>query len=280
MPNRFQDRISNWAGTRVSVGPTVTSGAANTYGTYTNLLTATAYETFLMEIIISSAFTAGNARNGAVTIGVDQAGGTSYVDTIQHLLCGAATTQQTSIGLGYAYTFPLYVPAGASVAAKYTSTLATQTAVVGLTCWGKPSSPEQVRCGTYVDSIGFNAATTLGVTVTPSLNNTIPTYVSLGALPRAAWWYQAGYMWNDATMTANLQTRVDAGVGSSAANAALVYDDCIYSVLTANEQVSMLRPGTPYPLPSPAGQNIYCRAWCASATADSGGCAVGYALGG
>lgn len=280
MPNRFQGRISNWVGTRLTMGTAMTSGAANTYGSYANAIAATAYETFLMEIIVTATSTAAGSRLGAVTIGVDQAGGTSYTDVIPNLVATSAVSVQAFLGIGYRYLFPLYVPAGASVGAKYTAGTLTQGGSVGITMWGQPTAAEQLRCGTYVDSVGFTQATTLGVSVPPGIA-TIGTWTSLGALPRDAWWFQYGYAFNDGNVTAGNSVRTDLAVGSSITALAMLAESDSYSYLTANEQYSVLRWGPQNPvLPSPAGQNMYCRSWCSSAAAETGGYAVGYAMGG
>lgn len=280
MPNRFQGRLSNWVGTRLTMGTGLTSGGANAYGSYATCITAAAYETFLMEIIVTASNTASAARLGAVTIGVDQAGGTSYTDVIPNLCATSAVSVQSFLGIGYRFLFPLYVPAGASVGAKYTAGTATQSATVGVTTWGQPTAPEQLRCGTYVDSLGFTLATSLGTTVTPGTASQ-GTWTSLGALPRAAWWFQGGYQFNDSSVTAANEVRVDFGVGASITDLAIVVESDSYSYLTANEQYSVLRyqPNPPV-LPSPAGQNVYCRAWAGGGTPESGGNAIAYALGG
>lgn len=205
-------------GTRVAAaqGTSLTPGN-NTYGSYAAILSALSDDTYWIEININSGATAAAARDMLVTIGVDPAGGTSYTDTINHLLGSCASAYQsgsTPCG-GIWYRFPLRIRAGSTVAAKASVNNATVgTVSVAMKAWGRPSRPELVRVGSFVRTFGETTASSRGTTVTPG-GASEGSYVQLGsALAESLWYWEFGLGVNSGTMV-NAAHEVDIAVGDA-----------------------------------------------------------------
>lgn len=214
--------ISNFAdGTQPFTTPgTAVTPVQNAYGSYTQLLSATAYETFWIEININQSFATAVAREAVITIGVDEAGGTSYVDTISHLICGHANLWfdpaewMTSGGINYA--FPLRIKAGSTIAAKASVSTASVAAFqVMVRLRGKPSRPELLWAGKSVETLGSVSASTFGTAVTfGTASEGAWTQIGAGS-PSKKWRYvEFGYGLNDAAMSPT-RIEIDIGIGDA-----------------------------------------------------------------
>lgn len=284
-PNRFEGRISNLTGRPANPwGTTVTaSGSTNTYGTYTECIPNTAYETHLMEIVVTDLFVSAAARNALLQIGVDHAGGTTYTDVeIQHLLVGQAGSLPNN---GARFLFPLFLPASSAVAAKLASSVASATCRVGITLWGKPTRPELVRSGAYVDTFGAVTATSLGTAVTPGTTSD-GTYTSIGAdltSGRSWWWWQAGFGLNDASLTQNGIYSLDIALGTSATVDKTIFEDKLFVIPQTTEQIAHVcrLPDYAYvcEFTGDGAVDVYARLQC-SGTADTAATVIIHALGG
>lgn len=219
--NHWQFSCSNPTdGTRPTtpgMGVAVTP-AQNAYGAYVNLLLSsdTTDDIWLIEINVNNIGISGSARDGMITIGVDTAGGTSYTDTISNLVCGpASAVGGATFGLGVTFRFPLRIPAGSSVGVKGSVNSATLTAFnVGIAAWGRPTAPETVRAGAWVDTYGANTATSAGTGVT---EGGVPdgAFVLLGTLARPCWALEYGIGCSNATMVnALIKTDIVAGINA------------------------------------------------------------------
>lgn len=137
-----------------STGVSVTTGAANTKGSYAELAASTSYDAQGFFV------TAGKASDTAT-------------DTLFDIAIGAAASEQIIIGnlfgsgkndraLRYYCSIP--IPAGSRIAARAQSVSATVTARIGLTlCAKHPKGVQKGRITTY----GANTADSGGVSIDP-----------------------------------------------------------------------------------------------------------------
>lgn len=287
VPNTFKGVISNCLTVRPgnTYGTTVTPGN-NVYGSYVQCIAATAYETYFMEIVVHGISVAAAAKDALVTIGIDPAGGSAYTDFIQHLVVSNASLASGGPGVvGKTYRFPLRVPAGASIAAKASVNNATVgTAVVAIKLYGRPSHPELVRAGAYVDTFGAVTASSRGTTIT-SGTTAEGTWTLIGSnVARPYWWWQAGMGINDSTMGggANGTYTVDVAVGTSTTVLDVVFEDERYCVLNTSEAMGCI-PLADHEyvkdVPGDGVTDVFARMRC-SGTADSALSVAVYALGG
>lgn len=254
-------------------GAVVTPGTAGAKGAWASVFTAAQVSTeiFGLLIFINNCSTSATTRNVLLDVGIDPAGGTNYSVIIPDLIGGHAAP--TTVG-GIYYYFPIYIPAGSSVAVRATGTVAT-TFNVALRCYGKPRRPDSVICGTKVTAFGATLATATGTTVTAG-TTAEGAWTQLGsATTHPIFWWQCGMTCVDTTMTANAHT-MDVAVGD-AANKDIVLADAL-AIFTAAEQSTMLPAVIQAYDRTPVGQLVYGRIQC-SGTADSALSMMAYGLG-
>lgn len=259
LQNRFHGWITNQSGAPGgALGTAVVPGLVGVYGTYTQILAATAYETCLVMLHIHDGAVSAASRNMLINIGVDEAGGTAYVAKIPHLLSSAASPYMTT-GAGIFYVFPLYIPSGATVAAQATVNNATVgTVKVGIRLYGRPSRPESVCCGSYITSFGDVLASSTGTTVTPGTTSE-GAYVQLGSnTTRDHWWWQLGPLVSNDTNFASASFHQDLAYGD-ATNKHLIFEDVVTGLHSGEAAIS-----PPWVLNAflavPSGVSIYGRA--------------------
>jgi hypothetical protein len=267
--------LSNVSATRPAAGwgAVITPGTAGTKGAWAQVFTGAQVSTeiFGIRIFINNNSTSATTRNALVDIGIDPAGGTAYSVVIPDLIGGHAAP--TTIG-GIHYYFPLYIPAGASVAVRAVGTVAT-TFNVALTVFGKPHRPDGVLAGTKVVAFGATLATATGTTVTAGTTSD-GAWTQLGsATTFPIWWWQCGMTCVDTTMTANAHT-MDISAGD-ATNKNLVLENALAN-FTAAEQSTMLPAVIPAFDRTQTGALVYGRIQC-SGNADSALSMIAYGLG-
>lgn len=282
--NQFGLTISSVAlGTQpvAAQGTAVTPGNL-TYGAFAQVLAATSDDSCEVEIGINTVGVAAVARDCLVTIGWDPAGGTNYgvaaQTSINDLLgsCASAYLAGTGgVGGGVVYRFPLRIPAGSTIAAKAMVNSATLTAInvwIKLRC--RPSRPQAIYVGAFVDTYGANQATAGGTAITPG-TAARSAFVSLGALTTTYSYFEVGLGCNDATMS-NLGYEVDVAVGD-VTNKDLVIESAAIAV-TNNETIT--KPGgLGRHAIAGVGSTVFVRAQ-ATTTPDANVSAAVYAVGG
>jgi hypothetical protein len=176
----------SWGTTR----PATTNGTSITpsigsYNTYATVQSAISSDAYGLWININSNFSSTTSRNTIVTIGIDPAGGTSFVDTIPDLIGGGAASYAGGHG-GVWYFFPIFITAGSTIGAKANGTVSSIIRV-GTMVGQKPSG--LCKVGSFVHSIGVsgNQGTTLTMGTTSE-----GAWSSLGTTTRDLWWWQLG----------------------------------------------------------------------------------------
>lgn len=231
-----------------------------------------------IHVLIGSTAVAGQARPLLMDIGADPAGGTNYGVIIPYL--NAACTPSFSAGFaGFSYYFPLFIKAGSAVAARAQVGNGTAGGVsVIIRLYTKPKRPDLLRCGSYVDAIGIDAANSRGAAITPGVSAVEGAWASLGTLLRPGWWIQTSFSIDDDTMQQqNLFMDVATG---DATNKKILTTDQPFTA-TASEQLAgmPLPPGEAF-ADLPSGAELFARILTTIATADSNNTAMAYVLGG
>ena len=197
-------------------GVSVTPGYSNVMGSWVDLFGALLNEdSYGIYLRMSDGNTSGVATPFLVDIGVDAAGGTSYSVLIPSLL-GFGFGSMGTVGWRKAiYYFPVFIPKGARVAVR-AQTSATSGAVFSVRARvaQKPSRPDLVRCGTFVDVIGADPANSRGTTYSVPSASAWSPWTSLGSAPRDGWWIAPSYC-NDVASMVNNTYGVDIAVGDT-----------------------------------------------------------------
>lgn len=258
--NVSTQRISNAWGT------SVTPGTSGSYGSYTEILSSSvvAVDCYWLDVFVHLNNASTVARATVMTIGVDPAGGTSWSTLIADLLVGCAGRINTQIlSDGIKYSFPVFIPAGSSVACKMATEAASAgTPYVILTVRGRPKYPENLIFGQGVETIGITG--TGGVSVTPGTTSD-GTWTSLGTTARKGIFVQTGFGISNATMAA-LEYAVDLAADNDGTNPKIIIEDA-HAATTSLEAVTYRQPDGYCDIP--ASTTIYGRMQC-SGTPDSG----------
>lgn len=259
------------AGTAVSIAVST----PNAKGSWAQMLTGAnmAEHCYLINVVAGELGANTFAKDALLDIGIDPAGGTSYTVLIPDLLVSCAAPVQSG---GVGYLFPLFIPAGASVAARVSINAATaETVRVVINVFGKPSRPDLIAFGTYVTAFGITAASSSGTAITPGTSAAEGSYVSLGAPTKPHWWWQVGCGINNAAMTA-LMYQQDLAAGDATNKDIIIRNSLISTTVTE----IIVHPadfiGCARSLGS--GSTLYVRSSC-SGTPATGFSAAAYGLG-
>lgn len=185
-PWYFTDCTDNLTGTPPAalIGTNFTAGASNADGTVVEVLGDLTHDVQFLVIAIGGINTSAANNNALLDVLVDPAGGTSWASLIDDLVCGFTPTPAAgTVGLQVYYYFPLYIKAGASLAvqARNASAGDITTGRVCMWAYGNPSRPDSWWCGSKVESLGINAASSSGTTVTAGNSGSFGSWTSIGA---------------------------------------------------------------------------------------------------
>lgn len=270
--NNFATRQASWGTTRPAGanGTAITPGAG-AEGSWAQLFAATSQDSFGILININSNNASAASRGTVVDIGIDLAGGSSYTEVIPDLLCGGAGALHQYGGLWY--YFPLFIPAGASIAARGNSTVATAFRV-GAVLMQQPSNPENVRRASFVRTFGISG--NIGTVIVPGTTSE-GAWTLIGTTADPLWHWQIG-MQVATTDTAWGATVLffDFAIGD-ASNKHVVIQDQPFNT-SASEFLNGIPMTIACEWPVPSGTNLYMRAQNAGGN-DAYTCAV-YGAGG
>lgn len=271
--NTFNNPVPSWGTTRPAAANGVSiTPSAGSYGSYAQVGSDLTEDCYGLLININSNYGSAASRNTVVTIGIDEAGGTSFTDRIPDLICAGAGTYIMP-GSGVWYYFPIFIPSGAAVGAKANSSVTTAIRV-GLVFLTHPANPSMTRKGSFVNAIGITGNN--GTSVTPGTSSE-GSWTSLGSTSNRLWWWQLGVqlVTTDTSWAANA-LHIDLATGDATNKDIIIEDLCITT--TTGEQLAMppFTQGVEWEVPS--GGNIYVRAQN-SGTNDAGYYIAAYGLG-
>jgi hypothetical protein len=271
--NSFGVKQSSVGSTRpaATYGTALTPGL-NTDGSWTSVITAADHDSFGILININSNRISNGSRGTKIDIGIDDAGGTSYISRIPDLLCGGASAFNIG-GSGVWYYFPIFIPAGARIAVRGNSTVATAFRV-NLLLMQQPSNPAMIRKGSFVESIGMSG--NVGTVVVPGTTSE-GAWTLIGTTVSRLWWWEVGFQVSVAdTGWAAALINVDLAAGDATNKKIIIQDHPIATSTAENFTKIQITAGVEWDVP--AGTNIYIRAQ-SSTTLDAYTCAA-YGLGG
>lgn len=201
---QFQFVASDFLNTRPSstFGAAITASATpDTYGSYVEILSDAnlTEDCYGLLLNFNVGFSTGALRSGTITIGKDEAGGTSYTDWLTHIVAGQAGNYHQTAGAKWLY-FPLYIKAGTALAAKYANATGSATIRCYAAAYGRPKYPQAVRAGTKFETFGASAGNGTAITSGAASEG---AWTQLGSNPASnLWWWQYGFQSDDTTMNA------------------------------------------------------------------------------
>lgn len=279
--NTFGLVIASHVNVGATLGVSVTP-AQNAYGSYAQVIAGASLtdDAYGIWININSGNVSAAVRDTLVTIGIDPAGGTSYTDTINHLLgsCAAAYNGASIVG-GHFYYFPIRIRAGSSVGAKASVNNATVGTInVAARFFCRPTRPELIRYGSYVKTFGEVTATSKGTDVTSGGSNAKGSWVQLGSnLTESLWFWQIGHGMNQTGMNNN-GSLWDLGLGDGSNNRIVIADRYVQ---TNAAEILATPHGAEFNahMEGTSGVGVYARA-ASPGTAQTGWSAAAYGVGG
>lgn len=274
--NEFGLTISSIAGAQptATIGTAVTP-AQNTYGSYATLLSGASVtdDAWRFRLCVHTVGISANSRPGVIALGVDPAGGTSFTKVVD-LLVGPASPYGADQN-GYWFEFPFFIKAGSSIGVAASVGSANLTAIrafIELKC--RPTHPELIRAGSYIDSFGVTLASSTGTAITPGTSSK-GAWTQMGSnLTKAYWFWDFGYAVANATMTTQT-LHIDLGVGDGTNMKTIISNAPL--ITTASEGAGR-KPCGEYGWGA-SGDGVYLRVQSGS-TPDTGQSAAAYAVGG
>ena len=208
--NHFSEFASATSVGAAAFGVAVTSGAAHTYGSWTQIKAANTYASEYCVVMLSNNFTSATTQNAYVDIGI----GTSAADVFPIIdkLCGS----HAAAGLGRSYFLPIRIPAGMNIYARHQNTVASKNISVQISTFGGNMNPGNYPCFAEAVALGATIASTTGTTVTPGASaEGAWTQIVASTTEDFSGLMISGVFNVDTTLTANLVTTFDIGIGAS-----------------------------------------------------------------
>jgi hypothetical protein len=275
--NSFRWKYSFWGNPSSSPGVSVTPGASNSEGSWTQIASSAniAQDVYDMIIQVGGGNTSTAAKNHLLDIGVDPAGGTSYTAVISNIACGASPPVTTT---HVSFRFPLWIKAGSSVAVRVQGSNSTAGTVrVAGVFYGMPTAPHLIRVGQYSETVATISSSN-GTSFTP-VSGSEGSWASMGATSKNCWWWQLGVQIDNGTITA-MYVDVELGYGSATVPIVIIADLRMAMYGTAEiigvPSVHQLISGY---CDVPAGSTLYVRGY-SSAAVVSGFNATAIGIGG
>jgi hypothetical protein len=285
--NRFNWTTSNASAPVAAgaggLGTSLTSGAAHTVGSTVQLLSALAEDAYGILIYANACATTASDRQLLYNIRTDPAGGTAWTTVIANLYCCNPGYVANTLGLlgGFWFYFPLFIKAGSTVGADFQCATATQTSSLWVTVFGKPSRPDMVKAGSYVEAFGADTANSRGTAITKGVSSAEgASWTQLGSnTTRPFWAWQFGVGGLDPTV-GNINAMWDLAAGDGS-NYDMIFENQL-SLHTGQEAATMSPSIINMYREVPSGVGLYARLSINSGTAADFNAhyAVAYGIGG
>jgi|CXWL01.1.fsa_nt_gi hypothetical protein len=175
-------------------GINIIPGASNVKGSWTTILDPLPHDVFALNIGFYNGDVSATNRGSLCDIGIDLSGGTTFSVLIPDLLCGSAAPG--SLGGGQKYSFPLFIPSGATVGARaQTAAAASGTLNVAISGYGGIKDNHFFKVGRKVEALGIVSASSRGTTI-------VSGATSFGSPTFDGFYAEHGFSVNSAAMTA------------------------------------------------------------------------------
>jgi hypothetical protein len=247
-----------------SDGTTLTSGGANTKGSWVQLISSTAADCVLAYITAAYNSSADGSDQCSASIDIGIGGAGSEVVLVQDLLIGPEYTQQSGIEL----VIPLNIPVGTRVSARCqtsSTTAGANTCLIALTLFDGSFAQGEGASG--VDALGFVSSTTKGAAILPSATvDTFGSYVTVIASTAKDYTGIFGLFENRAGQLATAQSYLlSVAIGAAASENDIIPTKLIRGGVSG----AVARPTAiiPYlPIAIPSGTRLSARCMCSSAS--------------
>lgn len=193
-------------------GTLATSAAsANTYGTWAQIHAGLTFPAEYFTVMLTANFTVATTQNAYVDIGIGATSGA--VMPLIEKLCGS----HAAPGLGKHYFIPIRIPPNTPVWARHQNTVASKNIAVLLSTFGGSRNPYNFPNFPKAEALGAVTASTTGTAITPGSAPTEGAWAQIVASTTQDYggFIVSGMFNVDTTMTANLVTAFDIGVGAS-----------------------------------------------------------------
>lgn len=256
-------------------GTLVTSGGANTAGTWTQIHAGLTYPSERVVFRIAGIRTSGDViaattLNAYMDIGIGPNSG-AVTTLAEKLGCSNAS------GIGSVYFLPLRIPPDTPVWARHQNTAASAKSYVTFTAHGGNMNPGTMPTASRIVALGATTASTTGTAITPGASNAEGGWTQIVASTTEDF---AGLMLSplfnvDTTLTVDLVGCGDVGVGGSGSEKVVGENITWSAMFTGNEQRASFH--MPTFIGIPAGSRITAR-WSGSLTADGTNSIMVYGL--
>ena len=238
-----------------SAGTSVTSGNANTYGTWTQIHAGFTYAITLVDINITNLGANNNNKNCYIDIGIGSS--SSTVCTLIEKLGGVGAAP----GLGITYLLPIRIPPDTPVWARHQNVAASAVAGVQITVHGGNQNIWTMPTISQVVALGATTASTVGTTLTVGSENSYGSYTQIVASTTTDYagclisWFNTGI-----THTANTVYTFDVALGDSGQEKLIGPRITTGSSVNSNEQFAIVC--NPIYIGIPAGSRLSVRGKC------------------
>lgn len=292
--NDFSTTASYAAATRplnttatVGFGKGIVPSITNAYSAYVAMGSRLGHDSYGMLVNLNGYFAGAANRLGAVSIGVDYTGGSTYTEIVSGALMSMSNNwgiSGTGAGAGgITYYFPLFIPSGSQVGMAARGNSATPPVSASIVYMQKPPNPHTIRRGSFVETLGVSLGngTCTGITVNagqPGEGN----WTIIGTTQKRTWHIQAGVQLSGDTTMNPAVLFLDIGVGDGSIERTNVVASNIYVATTGTEQFTIVPNLIGVECNIAPGSSIWARLHNSIANTDNAGAyqVVVYATGG
>lgn len=163
-------------------GTPLNPGTSNADSAVVTAMSALAFDAHYLTLSMNGFFLSTAAAYTLLDVMIDPAGGTSWANFIDDLVCGFTAADTASYMATQWYHFPIFIKAGTSIGirARCSHSVSITTGSVAMNVFGNPSRPIMWWCGQKVESLGINAATSKGTDVVPGSGGSFGSWATMG----------------------------------------------------------------------------------------------------
>lgn len=250
--------VTNDSSPTASAGTTVTSGTANTYGTWTQIHAGFTYAISFIDINITNLGANTTNKNCYIDIGVGASSGA--VCPLIEKIGGAGAAP----GLGINYLIPIRIPPDTPIWARHQNVTASSAAGVQITAQGGNQNVYTMPNVSKVDPLGATTATTVGTTLTVGASGAEGAWTQVVASTTDDY---AGcllsFFNSGTTHTANVVYTFDVAVGASGQEQSIGENLTRATPVSSSEQFIIIAHPTLVEIP--AGSRLSVRGSCTGA---------------
>lgn len=236
------------------------SGTAHVKGAWQQFFTATevAFDVYEIHVWVTDTGLSGTNTRGLLDIGSDPAGGTAYGVKIPNILAGHHTGD-IDRGIGGQTIFPVYIPSGSTVAARWQSLVVSHVADVNIALYGGTPTENPFPVGGLVVEYGVTTGSSSGTTLANAVANAEGAWVEMVAStthPHRG--LTVGVQGADASFPGIVGFLIDVGIGASSSEVVIIEN--IAMTISNNEEIYFATQGRAFGQPIPEGSRLAVRA--------------------